>query len=116
VQFERFDHMAGWNKSAGSKAAGKSKMPAKKVSHVTVEKGASGGHIVTHHHTHPDVHPDEKHVTSDDQAMMAHMMAPQGADMSNAPAQAGAPPAAGGDPAMAGAAPQAGAPPMPAGQ
>ncbi len=106
--------MAGWNKSAGSKAAGKSKSSKKEVSHVTVKKGASGGHVITHHHKDME-HPDETHVTPDDASMMAHMQATMGNDAAGpagAGAQPGAPPAAGGDPsAAAAAAPQQGAPP-----
>ena len=106
-----------FNKGAASaKMGGKSKAPKKEVSHVTVKKGASGGHVITHHHTNPMEHPDEQHVTANDAAMAAHMQAQMGNDAAGpegAGAQPGAPPA-GGDPG-AGAAPQAGAPPMAAG-
>ena len=101
-----------WNKNAGAKAAGKSKAPKKELSHVSVKKGASGGHVITHHHKDPMEHPDETHVTPDDAAMMQHMQAQMGNDAAGpagAGAQPGAPPAAGGDPSAAG--PQPGAPP-----
>jgi hypothetical protein len=109
-------NMAGWSKSAGSKAAGKSKGPAKEISHMTVKKAANGGHIMTHHHTHPEHHPDETHTTKGDDQMVGHMMdnmgTPNAGEDPNAAAapQAGAPPMAGGGAAPA-AAPQAGAPP-----
>jgi hypothetical protein len=116
VRIERI--MMAWNKSAGAKAAGKSKAPKKELSHVSVKKGASGGHVITHHHKDPMEHPDETHVTPDDAAMMQHMQATMGNDAAGpagAGAQPGAPPAAGGDPAAAAATPQAGAPPAAAG-
>lgn len=104
-----------WNKNAGVKAAGKSKGPEKKVSHVTVRKAANGGHIITHHHTHPDHHPEETHTTKGDDQMVGHMLDNMGtpnsgeAELEGAAPQSGAPPAAGGGPSAA--APQPGAPP-----
>lgn len=98
-----------WNKDAGRKAAGKGKSPKKEISHVTVKKGASGGHAITHHHTHAD-HPDETHIMPNDAAMMQHMQSAMGNDAAG-PAGAGAAPV---DPAVAaaaGAGPQPGAPP-----
>ena len=95
-----------FNKAAGAtKMAGKSKGSKKVISHVTVHKGASGGHSITHHHTDPMEHPDEMHVTPNDAAMMQHM---QGAMGNDAAAPEGAPPAGGApDPS----APPQGAPP-----
>lgn len=104
-----------WNKNAGAKASGKSKGPKKELSHVSVKKGASGGHVITHHHKSPMDHPDETHVTPNDAAMMQHMQSAMGNDAAG-PAGAGA--AAPVDPAVAaaaGAAPQPGAPPPAAG-
>lgn len=103
-----------WNRDAGKKASGKAKASKKEVSHVTVKKGASGGHVVTHHHKNSDEHPPEDHVTANDAAMLAHMQETMGNDAagpSGAGAQPGAPPPAGGDPSAMAAAPQAGAPP-----
>lgn len=102
-----------WNKSAGAKASGKSKGPKKELSHVSVKKGASGGHVITHHHKDPMEHPDETHVTPNDAAMMAHMQGAMGNDAAG-PAGAGA---TAPDPAAAAAAagPQPGAPPAAAG-
>lgn len=96
---------ASWGDTAAPKMGGKVKKPAKKISHVTVRKGASGGHIVTHHHTAPEHHPAEDHVTPNDQALMEHMQQTMG----NTAAPQGAPPD-GADP-NAGAAPPQGAPP-----
>ena len=109
-----------WNKDAGKKAAGKSKAPAKEISHITVKKAANGGHVITHHHTKPDDHPDEHHITKGDDEMAQHMMTNMGqpnpgeAELDAAQPQAGAPPTAGAAPAAAG--PQSGAPPSAAGQ
>lgn len=108
-----------WNKSAGAKASGKAKPASKQISHVTVKKAANGGHIITHHHTKPEEHPDEQHTTKGDDQLVGHMMDHMGepnageAELAGAAPQPGAPPAAGGSPAAA--APQPGAPPAAAG-
>ena len=93
---------------AASDMKGSDKKPAKKVSHVTVKHAANGGHIITHHHTHPEVHEDEHHTTKGDAAMMAHMQ--QAMPDQAPPDAAGAPEGAG-----AGPNPATGAPPAPAG-
>src|SRR5271165_1287718 len=103
-----------WNKSAGAKAAGKSKTPAKTISHMTIKKAANGGHIITHHHTDPMTHPDEHHTTKGDDQMVGHMMDNMGTPNTGeaevqAAGQPGAPPMAGAGPSAA--APQPGAPP-----
>lgn len=76
----------------------------KELSHVTVKRAKSGGHIITHHHKN---HPHDEHVAKNDKDMLAHVMASIG---SGAPAS--------GDPADAEAAPDAaataGAAPAPA--
>jgi hypothetical protein len=63
--------------------------PKKEVKEVRVRKGKSGGHIMEHHHTRPEHHPVEEHVTSTNKDMMAHMMENMGQEEpeSNAEAQ-----------------------------
>ncbi len=58
--------------------------PKKEIKHIEVRKGKSGGHIITHHHTHPS-HAPEEHVTSTDDQMASHMLANAG---NNPPAEA----------------------------
>jgi hypothetical protein len=87
--------------------------PKKEIKHIEVKKGKSGGHIITHHHTHPS-HAPEEHATGSDDQMMDHMTehmttpgpSEQAADagQTGMPAAAGAPAAA----APAGAAPAGG--------
>ena len=98
-----------WSHEAASDMKGKEK-PAKKISHVTVKHAANGGHIITHHHTAPEHHPDEDHTTKGDAAMMAHMQQAMPDQNPPAPeAEAGADPnAAAGAPPMAAAAPSPG--------
>ncbi len=69
----------------------------KELSHVTVKRAKSGGHIITHHHKN---HPPDEHVAKNDKDMLAHVMASIG---SGAPAS--------GDPADAEGAPDAAAAP-----
>ena len=45
----------------------------KEVKEITIRKGASGGHILTHKHTDPMTHKDEDHVTKTDAEMHKHM-------------------------------------------
>lgn len=47
--------------------------PKKEVKEMRIRKGASGGHIINHAHTHFS-HPDEEHVTSTNKELMAHVM------------------------------------------
>jgi hypothetical protein len=100
--------------------AGKSKAPSKQVREIRIRKGASGGHVIEHHHSKPDVHPMEEHTTANDAALLNHIQQTMGnQDAQGAqPADPNAAAAAGGaaDPsamAGAGAAPSAG--PSPAG-
>jgi hypothetical protein len=89
---------------------GSEKKAPKKISHVTVKHAANGGHIITHHHTHPMDHEDEQHTTKGDAAMMAHMqqaMPDQNPPAADPNAAAGAPPDASAAGAPAGAAPAA---------
>jgi len=88
--------------------------PKKEIKHIEVKKGKSGGHIITHHHTHPS-HEPEAHVAKDDDSMAAHMLEHAGTPPPDATPQTeaadNAAPAAA--PAMAtGAGPAAGAPAM----
>jgi hypothetical protein len=45
--------------------------PKKAISHIRVEEGENGGHILTHEHTHFE-HPPEVHVFGKGQSMEAH--------------------------------------------
>ena len=100
-----------WQHAASQSMGGKEDKPKKELSHIETKKAKNGGYIHTHHHTRPDHHPAEEHISADDAAMQAHMMASMGdgAPPSGDPtdgASAGAP-----DPAApaAAAAPAAGA-------
>lgn len=81
----------------------------KELSHVTVKRAKSGGHIITHHHKN---HPPDEHVAKNDKDMLAHVMQSigSGAPASGDPADAAAAPdaAAGAAPAAGAAAPAAG--------
>lgn len=79
--------------------------PAKEISEVRVRKGKSGGHVIEHHHTHPEHHPMEEHVTKGDDEMAEHMLANMGTPNQGEPeAEAGTPDAASATAAPAGAA------------
>lgn len=52
--------------------------PKKEIDHVRTRKGKSGGYIHEHHHTHPEHHPMEQHVSADQDAMVGHMIANMG--------------------------------------
>lgn len=73
----------------------------KEVKEVRTRKGHKGGYIHEHHHTHPDEHPMEEHVSPDQESMAAHMMETMG---SQNPGEAEP------DAGQAGAAPPAAAP------
>jgi hypothetical protein len=88
--------------SSSTKAKGK-----KTLSHIITRKAKSGGFTHEHHHVDAEAHPAETHVSSDQDAMAAHMVASLGddapasgdpsdptGDASAAPAAAGAAPAA----------------------
>jgi hypothetical protein len=108
-----------WDKAASAMKGKSEKKPEKKIESVSVRHAANGGHIITHHHTHPDVHPSEEHTTKGDAALMAHMQQsmPDQAPPAEAGAGAGAPDAAAAGAAGAAGAgappPAAGAPPVP---
>jgi len=46
----------------------------KEIKHIVTKKAKSGGFIHEHHHTHPEQHPMEEHVTPNQDAMVQHMM------------------------------------------
>lgn len=85
--------------------------PKKEIHKMTIEKAKTGGHIITHEHTHPSHHPDEKHVTKGDDELSQHVMAnmgtPNPGEASADAGQSGAP-----DPSAA-AGPTASAGPVP---
>jgi hypothetical protein len=54
-----------------------SEKPKKELKEVRVRK-AGKGHIYEHHHTHPEHHPMEEHITSGNDDMIAHMMSNMG--------------------------------------
>ena len=101
-----------WATSAAGSLGGDDEKPAKKISHIVTRKSKNGGHVHEHHHTHPEAHPMEEHVTKGDDEMAEHMLANMGtpnpgeADAgtpdASAPAVA-APPAGSGAPAGQGA-------------
>jgi hypothetical protein len=47
--------------------------PKKRIKSIHTRKAKSGGYIHEHHHTRPDHHPVEEHVSADKEAMLAHM-------------------------------------------
>lgn len=108
--------MAKWTDgSTGLK--GKGKAPKKEIHEIRTRKAKSGGFVHEHHHTHPEAHPMEEHVSPDQDAMVQHMMQSMGSGGDpNADPNAGAAPpdpnaAAGGPPAAPPAGPPAAAPP-----
>jgi hypothetical protein len=108
---EIMDHVASHMGASDTK-------PPKVVHHVEVHHSATkGDHIVTHHHTHPDHHPSEKHTTRGDDELTSHLMATMGTpNEGETPATGPATPPDASAGAAAGAAPNAaaGAAPMPA--
>jgi hypothetical protein len=46
--------------------------PKKELSHIEVREGESGGHVMTHIHTHPMDHPAEEHIFGKGEGMAAH--------------------------------------------
>jgi hypothetical protein len=111
------------NKSMESAAAAlsggkKEEKPKKEIKHIETKKAHNGGFIHKHVHTAPEHHPDEEHISKDQDEMANHMLQHMGspnpgeaeadAGQSGIPDQAGAsaaPPAA-----APPAAPMAGAP------
>lgn len=63
--------------AAGDSMGGRKKHP-KKIKEIRTRKGTGGGYIHEHHHTHPEDHPMEEHVSPDQDAMVDHMMANMG--------------------------------------
>jgi hypothetical protein len=63
--------MHGAYEGAAEELAGTQK-PKKEIDHIKIRKAKSGGHIVTHKHTHP-MHPDEEHVVSNMEALHDHL-------------------------------------------
>jgi hypothetical protein len=86
------------------KGMGKDEKPKKEISHMVHRKKESG-HVIEHHHTHPDHHPMEEHAMSnmDDvhDHMEEHMGTPNPGEaeadkgMSGIPGEAGGPPQGG---------------------
>lgn len=74
---------------------GHEKKPAKEIDHIRIRKAKSGGHIIEHHHTHPDHHPKEEHVTRGDDQLAEHTLSAMGTpNPGEAEADAGTPEAA----------------------
>jgi hypothetical protein len=80
--------------------------PKKEIAHIKTSKAHGGGYVHEHHHTRPEHHPVEHHVSKDQDAMVDHMMQHMGdQNPGEADADAGqsgvpvAPPAAGAAPA-----------------
>lgn len=63
---------------ASESLGGSHDKPKKEIDHIKVRKAANGGHIMEHHHTHPEHHPVEHHTTKGDDAMVQHMLANAG--------------------------------------
>lgn len=92
--------------SVADELGGKKETHKKEIHHIKTRKGKSGGYIHTHVHTKPEEHPDEEHVSPDQDSMVEHMMQHMGEPN---PGEAEADAGQSGVPA-AGAPPQAGAP------
>lgn len=104
------------NPYAGAASAlGGGDKPKKEVKEIRTRKSDNGKYIHEHHHTHPEHHKMEEHVSNNQDEMVEHMMTHMGtpnpgeadadAGQSGIPGDAGAAPAAG----AAAAAPGAGA-------
>jgi hypothetical protein len=48
--------------------------PKKEIKHIVTKKAKNGGYIHEHHHTRPEHHPMEEHVSPDQDSMVGHMM------------------------------------------
>ena len=57
-----------------SELGGADEKPPKEIDHIRTRKAKSGGYIHEHHHTRPEHHPMEQHVSADQDAMVGHMM------------------------------------------
>lgn len=60
--------------SVASELGGKSEKPKKEIKHIVTKKAKTGGYIHEHHHTAPEHHPMEEHVSPNQDAMVEHMM------------------------------------------
>lgn len=60
--------------AAHNHLGGEAAKPKKEIDHIRTKKAKSGGYIHEHHHTHPEHHPMESHVSADQEAMVGHMM------------------------------------------
>ena len=49
-------------------------MPKKTIKEMRIRKGASGGHVITHVHEMPGMHPDEEHVSPDTDHLVGHVL------------------------------------------
>jgi hypothetical protein len=56
------------------KGMSKEEKPKKEIAHIKTSKAKSGGYVHEHHHTRPEHHPMETHVSSTQDAMADHMM------------------------------------------
>lgn len=61
-------------KAAGDELGGSESKPKKEIKHIVTKKAKSGGYIHEHHHTKPEHHPVEEHVSKDQDAMVDHML------------------------------------------
>lgn len=83
---QKHEIMADLSHSLGGGSAAHSK----KIKEIRTRRGHKGGYIHEHHHTHPEEHPMEEHVSPDQDAMVNHMMENMGgANPGEAQADAG---------------------------
>jgi hypothetical protein len=110
---------ANWADSTTALSGKSAKKPKKVIKEIVTRKAKSGGYIHTHHHTAPEHHPSEDHVSPDQDAMVQHMiqsMGSGGGAPSPDPSAAGADPNAGAAPAGPQAGPTQAPPPAIPGQ
>lgn len=60
--------------SVAEELGGKSEKPKKEIKHMHIKKATNGGHIIRHEHTHPEHHPDEEHITKNDDELASHVL------------------------------------------
>lgn len=58
---------------AGALGHGEEK-PKKEIRHIITRKAKNGGYVHEHHHTAPEHHPMEEHISPDQDSMVEHMM------------------------------------------
>lgn len=68
----------------GTSGLGKGKKAKKELDHIVTKKAKTGGVVHTHHFTNPE-HAPETHVTSNDAAMVQHMMQNMGSGDGSVP-------------------------------